>query len=379
MSRKSYLIVLLVLLVVTIVSFRYFWRGSEEVQPSENVSIEVEVLAESLEVPWDLAFASKDRIFLTERPGRIRIIENGELKEDPWKTLEVYANGEAGLLGIALHPNFQQNHYVYVYHTYRDSDGNIRNRIVRLVDRDGKGEVDRVILDGIPGGEIHDGGRIAFGPDSKLYVTSGDAGVGDFSQDIDSFAGKILRINPDGTVPEDNPFSGSPVWSYGHRNPEGVAWHPETDHLYATEHGPSGHDELNLVEKENNYGWPEARGKGGGEDYVDPLIESGSGTWAPSGITFYSSDSFPSWKGDLFFVTLGFSRGGGRRSLHHVDFKEPDFREVENHTILLTNRFGRLRAVEEGPDGFLYLMTSNRDGRGDPISSDDRVLRIIPD
>ncbi|KXA92756.1 hypothetical protein AKJ37_05710 [candidate division MSBL1 archaeon SCGC-AAA259I09] len=353
-------------------------RKGEEKKPAdnENLEIEFEVIAQNLEVPWDLDFAPDGRIFFTERPGRIRTIVNGKLDPDPWASLSVFSRGEAGLMGIAISPNFENNGHIYVYHTYRGPEDHIWNRIVRFIDKNNRGEFDKIILDEIPGGQIHDGGRVKFGPDGKLYVTTGDSGNSSLAQNLDSLAGKILRINADGSTPQDNPFQGSPIWSYGHRNPEGLTWHPETGTLYATEHGPSGHDELNVIEKGGNYGWPKVRGKSDGEDYIDPILESGSGTWAPSGTSFYSSNRIPTWKGNLFFVTLGFTPGGGRRSLHRVIFKQNNLRTVENHTILLESRNDRLRAVEEGPDGYLYITTSNRDGRGDPDSGDDRIMRI---
>ncbi len=225
------------------------------------VDFQVETVAEGLDTPWDLAFAPDGRIFFTERPGRLRVIEGGRLRPEPVATIpEVVERGEGGLLGLALDPDFAGNGHLYLYHTYSGSDGGLRNRVVRytLADRAGaRGLTEpRVILDDIPAAAIHNGGRIAFGPDGKLYVTTGDAAAPALAQDRDSLAGKILRLNPDGSVPDDNPFPGSPVYSYGHRNPQGLAWQPGTGQLYATEHGPSAHDEVNLIAPGDNYGWP---------------------------------------------------------------------------------------------------------------------------
>ncbi|MDR5693831.1 MAG: PQQ-dependent sugar dehydrogenase [Armatimonadota bacterium] len=325
----------------------------------------------NLEIPWALDFAPDGRIFLTERPGRIRIVRDGRLDPRPWATLPVAHVGEGGLLGLALSPEFSRTSYVYVYYTYQ-RDSQLWNRVVRLVERGGQGVVDRVIIDGIPGAFVHDGGRIKFGPDGKLYVTTGDARNPSLAQDRTSLAGKILRVNPDGSIPTDNPFPGSPVYSYGHRNPQGLAWHPETGALYATEHGPSGerglccHDEVNLVQKGKNYGWPEVVGYSQDQRFVSPILESQNDTWAPSGAAFATRGV---WRGTLFFTAL---RG---QALHRVTLQNGGQR-VGRHDELYRGRFGRLRDVVEGPDGALYVLTSNRDGRGAPAPDDDRLLRI---
>ena len=374
MKREIFAIVIVSILITALVITQL--GNDEKTPPDENTELIIETVAKNLTVPWDIAFASEDKIFVTERPGKIRTIVDETLQTEPWAQPETYAQGEAGLLGIALHPEFSKNGLVYIYHTYRIQGDPIKNRIVRYTDEGEHGEMDQIILDNIPAGNIHDGGRIEFGPDGKLYATTGETGNKELAQHLDSLAGKILRINPDGTIPADNPFSGSPVWSYGHRNPEGLAWHPETNQLYATEHGPSGHDELNRIQKGKNYGWPEVAGKGNRTQYVDPILESGSNTWAPSGTTSYHSEKIEGWKNDLFFATLGFTPGAGRRSIHRVSLSDNNPNLVTNHIMLLSNQFGRLRAVAEGPEGNLYLTTSNRDGRGTPVASDDRILKI---
>ncbi len=340
------------------------------------VDFQVETVAEGLDTPWDLAFAPDGRIFFTERPGRLRVIEGGRLRPEPVATIpEVVERGEGGLLGLALDPDFAGNGHLYLYHTYSGSDGGLRNRVVRytLADRAGaRGLTEpRVILDDIPAAAIHNGGRIAFGPDGKLYVTTGDAAAPALAQDRDSLAGKILRLNPDGSVPDDNPFPGSPVYSYGHRNPQGLAWQPGTGQLYATEHGPSAHDEVNRIEAGANYGWPAMRGyEGGREGFTAPVIASGPDTtWAPSGATFVGADTFPRWRGDLLFAGLRST------TLWRLDLRPDGVGQLEP---LLDDEYGRLRAVAEGPDGSLYVLTSSRDGRGNPSPGDDRVLRLRP-
>ncbi len=332
----------------------------------------VTVYARGLEVPWQLAFAPDGRAFVTERPGRIRVIRGGRLDPTPVAQLPVAHVGEGGLLGLALHPAFPRQPYVYVYYTY-EADG-LRNRVERLREQGGRLVRDRVILDGIPGARIHDGGRIAFGPDGMLYIGTGDAARRELAQDRSSLAGKILRITPEGEVPQDNPFPRSPVYSLGHRNVQGLAWHPRTRQLYATEHGPSGergyaHDEVNLIRPGGNYGWPEFLcGEPHRPGFLDAVACSGEETWAPSGATFVSRGP---WRERLLVANL---RGAHLRAF----VLDADGARVVRQERVLVG-FGRLRDVVEGPDGALYVLTSNRDGRGTPAPEDDRILRILPE
>jgi glucose/arabinose dehydrogenase len=336
--------------------------------------LEVQRVAEGLETPWAIAFAPDGRIFVTERPGRIRVIRNGKLQKEPWMEIEVEEVSEAGLMGLALDPDFARNGYLYAAYSYRDGRGRIRNRVVRLREDATRrsGALDRVLLDDIPGARNHNGARVKFGPDGKLYVTMGDAQAARRAQDLSSLSGKILRLNPDGTIPGDNPFPRSFVYSYGHRNPQGLAWQPGTGRLYATEHGPSGFqgcclDELNLIEPGKNYGWPAIRGDQAREGMVAPVLHSGeSETWAPAGASFVTRGR---WAGSLLFTGL---RG---QALYRVLLDERDPRKVAGFERHLVREFGRLRDVAEGPDG-IYVLTSNRDGRGRPAAEDDRVLRL---
>lgn len=312
----------------------------------------VETVAEGLEVPWAIALAGDDTILLTERPGRIRIVEGGRLRPEPVAELDVVASGESGLLGLALHPDFPDERVAVVYYTGADG-----NRISRFrVGRDFSFTDERVLVDGISAASFHDGGFVAFGPDGTLYATTGDAGAPEQAADRGSLAGKILRVSLDGDAR---------VHSYGHRNPQGVAW-DEDGRMFATEHGPSGelglccHDELNRIEEGSFYGWPFRAGEvdtGAGEapaEPVPPIATSGDETWAPGGIAAH--------RGSLYVATLR-----GERLLRF----SPEGGEPE--TVL--DGLGRLRAVAVGPDGCLYLTTSNRDGRGNPVESDDRLLR----
>jgi glucose/arabinose dehydrogenase len=352
------------------------------IRPTFNV----ETIASSLQVPWAIAFASDGRIFFTERNGSLRVIENETLVSEPVGRLEVANEGEAGLLGLALDPDFENNHYVYVYYTYSENS-NLYNRISRFVEEANKISEEQVLLDKIPGASIHDGGRIKFGPDGKLYATTGDAGSSSSSQDLNSLAGKILRLNSDGTIPEDNPFEGSPVYSYGHRNPQGLDWDPETGKPVATEHGPTGeqllfaHDEINVIEPGGNYGWPIVLGKSDNPDYVDPILDTGDVIWAPSGASFYSADEFPEWQNRFFVSTL---REESMKVLNlnlttAVEANNYDRAVVASIDSLFEGTYGRLRDVQQGPDGHLYILTSNQDGRGSPTSEDDRILRLVRD
>lgn len=341
--------------------------------PAAEFSIEAPV--KGLDTPWAIDFASDGRIFITERRGRIRVVERGGLRPEPWMTLEVAASGEAGLLGLALDPRFAQNSFLYAAYTYRDASGKMQNRLVRLREnaQSGKGEFDKVLVDNVAGANNHDGGRVKFGPDGKLYWTMGDAQTTRYAQNLGSLNGKILRLNPDGTVPADNPFPNSYVYTYGHRNPQGLAWQPKSGRLYATEHGPSGfqgccRDEVNLIEPGKNYGWPDVRGDETGAGMVAPIFHAGtSETWAPGGATFVTRGS---WAGSLLFAGL---RG---QTLYRLVFDANDPRKVQSFERHFSRQFGRLRDVVEGPDGNLYLLTSNRDGRGSPIDDDDRIIRI---
>ncbi len=339
-------------------------------------AMRIETLVGGLEVPWEMAFSPDGRIFVTERPGRIRIVKDGQLQSEPWMVLEVAAVGEGGLLGLALDPAFAENRYVYVAYTYRSPPGVLENRLVRLREdaATGKGVMDKVLLENVAADSIHDGGRVEFGPDGKLYWTVGDAGNPQLAQDLSSPNGKILRLNPDGSIPDDNPFSGSPVYSYGHRNPQGLAWQAGTGRLYSTEHGPSGgvygvgQDEVNYIERGKNYGWPTVHGDQTQEGMVAPIIQSGeSETWAPSGVTFVLGGP---WDGSLLFAGL---RG---EALYRLVLDKTDPRKALNLERYYAGQFGRLRDVVQGPDGTLYILTNNRDGRGNPRQGDDRIMQL---
>jgi len=348
----------------------------------DGVGVRVEVWIENLEIPWSLVFPEEDRALVTERPGRIRLIKDGKLLSHSYAEVEVIQKGEGGLMGLALHPEFPDKPYVYAMHTYQ-KEGQLFNRVVRFKDAGDHGVFDRVIIDRIPGGRLHDGGRIAFGPDSMLYITTGETFRRELAQDLQTLAGKILRLTPEGAIPGDNPFNHSPIYSYGHRNPQGLSWHPETRELFESEHGPSGesllfaNDEINVIVKGGNYGWPEVVGAPGIKGYIDPVIVWKK-TTPPSGITFYKGGLLPHLKDDLFVATLRSEaliriRWGKGDNKHQVVDIERWF--VRNDR---EGKYGRLRDVVQGPEGALYFLTNNRDGRGSPRSGDDKIYRILP-
>ena len=334
--------------------------GSAEAGP---VEVETTVVAAGLEAPWDLVFTPDGEALVSERDSSrlLSIDSSGNVEE--LQRLPENGTGEGGLLGIALSPNYESDGYIYAYYT-TDTD----NRVTRFR----LGEDPEPILTGIPVLTYHNGGRIAFGPDGNLYVGTGDAGDTSNSQDLNSLGGKILRVTPDGDVPADNPFSNSPIYSYGHRNVQGLAW-DEGGQLYATEFGQNRYDEVNRIQPGGNYGWPAVEGEGGffaSGEYIDPIATWATSEASPSGAAFLKNGAIPQWEGSFFMAAL---RG---QRLYRLAL-DPSGTVTEQEE-LLSGQAGRLRHVVQAPDGSLWVLTSNRDGRGTPIATDDRILRLAP-
>jgi glucose/arabinose dehydrogenase len=334
---------------------------------ASTVRVRVETLATGLDVPWEIGFLPDGRALVTERPGTLRLLStDGKLRKRPVARISVSAQGEGGLLGLAIDPAFRRNRYVYLYFT-RPAQMRLerwrftRGRLVR----------ERSLVDGIASGRVHDSGRIAFGPDRRLYVATGDAGERELAQDRASLNGKFLSLTPR----QYHGSGGHPhVISLGHRNPQGFDWQPGTGRLISTEHGPTagldgpaGDDEINAIVEGGNYGWPAVFGPGTHPGFVDP-IKLYAAPIAPSGGTFVARRG-SEWTGSFVFACL---RG---QALRRLVF---DGDSIVADEPLFVARYGRLRTVVEGPDGKLYVLTSNRDGRGVVHAGDDRILRVTP-
>lgn len=345
-----------------------------------TVPIRAETVTTGLEVPWGLAFLPDGAMLVTERPGRIRLVRDGRLAPEPVARVAVSTEGEGGLMGIALHPDFAANRLFYVYYTARrGEDGANRVERYRLAPDSASATPDRVILDDVPAAQYHDGGRIRFGPDGMLYVGTGDAREPDLSQDANSLAGKVLRLTPDGDAAPGNPRPGSRVYLSGVRNPQAFDWR-DRDALVLADHGPSGerlrsgHDEVSVVRAGANLGWPTIWGCRAQQGLVSPSL-SWNDAIPPGGAAIYTGAAIPEWRGDLLVGTLE------SRHLHRVAFDPGAPGRVRLHEVYLRGDppagHGRLREVVMGPDGHLYVTTSNCDGRGTCPADRDRVLRIV--
>lgn len=328
-------------------------NNPEEEEEPENPIIEGEekTLATNLKVPWAIDFDGEN-FYISQREGSIvRVSLDGEVVEEQVQLSDNLSDAsEAGFLGFLLHP--EQENTAFAYYTYENASGQF-NRVVVLKNEDGVWKETDILLDRIPSGFVHHGGRIKIGPDGKLYVTAGDAANPSVAQNLQSLGGKILRMNLDGSIPEDNPFEDSYVYSYGHRNPQGLVW-DEQGVLYSSEHGQSAHDEINRIKAGVNYGWPNIQGDQEAQGMKKPLAHSGQSTWAPSGMDI--------WEGVLFVAQL---RGEGILAVN------PSTGETKQ----VITGYGRIRDVFI-LDGYLFFVTNNTDGRGNPGPEDDRFIAI---
>ena len=340
----------------------------------------VRTLVTGLDTPWDLAWGPDGQIWVSERTGSISRVDTATGAKVSVGRIDAFELSESGLMGIAFHPDFESQPFVYAVYSYNTGDG-VRNRLVRM-GYDGTALAQpEILLNGIPGAPNHDGARLMVGPDKLLYMTTGDAQTPGLSQDLNSLAGKVLRLDLEGQPAQDNPF-GTAVYSFGHRNPQGLVFHPATGLLYNTEHGPLDNDEVNLILPGRNYGWPDVRGFCDNDvltgetafclsnNVVEPLAVW-TPTIAPAGADIYNEDLIPAWKGSLLLTTL-------KGQALWVISLSADGQRVMARDERFNGRFGRLRDVLVGPEGEVYLATSNRDGRGQPRTEDDRILVVTP-
>ncbi len=358
---------------------------SELPLPKNTPKMRVESVASNLEIVWSIKFAPDGRMFFTERPGRVRVFEMGKLRAAPLFTVpDVELSGESGLMGMALHPKFAENHLLYLAYAYQANE----TKYVKVVRYRETGETltdAKTIIELIPAARYHAGTRLGFGPDDKLYITTGDATNQSQGQELNTLGGKTLRLNDDGTIPDDNPFvkqkgARAEIWTYGHRNAQGMDWQPESGLMFQTEHGPSlidgvslfkrsGGDEVNIVERGKNYGWAKISHKMKRDGMETALIEY-SPAIAPASGMFYRGTLFPEFKNNFFLGALK-----GESIIRLV----VEGRKIVAQEKLFTKIYGRIREVAEAPDGSIYFSTSNRDGRGDAKNEDDRILRIVPE
>jgi len=353
--------------------------GGQSAAEDASKGFRVETVVGNLEVPWSIVFAPDGRMFFTERPGRVRVFEKGKLRPEPVAVIQdVEPTGESGLMGLTLHPQFAQNHFLYLAYAYK-SGGDQLVRVLRFRETNATLADRKVIIENVPAAQFHAGTRMRFGPDGKLYVTTGDATTREIAQQLNSLGGKVLRLNDDGAAPPDNPFAAQAgarpeVWTYGHRNGQGLDFQPGTNLLFETEHGPSGFDgpgggdEVNIIERGKNYGWPVVHHREARAGMESPLLEY-TPACAPASGAFYRGAALKQFTGNFFFGCL---RGEG---LQRVVLEG---RRVVREERLLEHSLGRIRDVAEGPDGALYFSTSNRDGRGRPARDDDRIMRLVP-
>lgn len=324
--------------------------------PSESIR----TIRSDLNYPWEILWGKDNFIWMTERGGRISKIDPESGRTVFYTQLtNVVSNNEGGMLGMAQHPDFLKNGLFYVVYDYRDAEKNYREKMVQMRYADDRVTVLKTLIDNIPAYSIHNGSRLWTTDDGKIFMTTGDASHGENAQSLNSFSGKVLRFNLDGSIPTDNPFPNSPVWSYGHRNQQGLVM--VNNILYASEHGPNIEDELNIIEKKRNYGWPTVNGPCDkpeektfciANNVKEPIWSSGDRTLAVCGLDYYHFDAIPQWKNCLLMLTL---KDASLRALQ----LSRDGQSITAQQTWFKSRFGRLRDICISPTGKVYLCTSN--------------------
>jgi len=353
----------------------FFSEGSAQILIGDT-PVDTSTIVSGLDTPWEILWGPDDHIWITERYGRVSRLnpETGQISE--LAIIEtVHEQGESGLLGLVLHPDFFNQPFVFLVYNYLE-DSDIKERLVRYTYGGGKLSSPLTLLEDIDGARNHNGSRLVIDADQKLFLTTGDAGNTTNSQNMKSLNGKVLRLNLDGTAPGDNPIFENPIWSWGHRNSQGLVIAP-SGILYSSEHGPSSDDELNIIERKRNYGWPNVKGFCDepaelpfceGSDVFEP-IAAWTPTLAVAGIDFYDHRVIPEWQNSILLTSLKAAR------LVALELSE-DGRSVVQEEAFFSNWFGRLRDICVSPDGRVFLAVSNRDGRGSALAGDDRIVQI---
>ena len=357
-----------VLLVTSAFMFDDSPRGT-----TASYAFTIDTIATNLVVPWEIVFLPDKTMMFTERDGKVRLYRNKQLLPKPALSVNALQNKKTGLLGLCLHPDFANNHKLYLAYNY-DADGKVMLKVFQYQFANDTLLDPVLIIDSIPGNQNHTGCRLKFGPDKKLYISTGDADEPMKAQDLKMYNGKILRLNDDGSIPQDNPFYNNDsarksIWSYGHRNCQGLAFQPVTNTLFNSEHGPTGGDEVNMIKAGNDYGWPLIHHADTMAGMVTPLLQY-TPSVGPSEAIFYTGNAFPQLKNHLLVACL---RGEG---IINIQLNE---NKVTSQDMLPIKGYGRIRALTVGPDGYLYFSTSQKDPpEGKPKALDDMILRIRP-